>query len=60
MASVTMQVSSGLKSAFVGVGRTTLSKPARVAVSAGPSVVKVEAKGNWLPGSTSPAYLTGR
>ncbi|CAI7910935.1 unnamed protein product [Closterium sp. NIES-54] len=63
MASITMQAASTAvlaKSAFLGAGQSRLAKSTRAAAqSAFVSALKIEAKGNWLPGSTSPAWLDG-
>ncbi|CAI7755065.1 unnamed protein product [Closterium sp. NIES-53] len=61
MASVTMQAASVVaRSTFLGAGSSRLARSTRAnAQPASISALKIEAKGNWLPGSTSPAWLDG-
>jgi light-harvesting complex I chlorophyll a/b binding protein 4 len=56
----TMQASSVARSSFLGAASSRLTRVTRASVPAVSSrSLKVEAKGNWLPGSDSPAYLDG-
>eukprot|EP00475_Leptophrys_vorax_P042423 TRINITY_DN7_c0_g1_i1.p1 TRINITY_DN7_c0_g1~~TRINITY_DN7_c0_g1_i1.p1 ORF type:complete len:248 (+),score=17.60 TRINITY_DN7_c0_g1_i1:119-862(+) len=62
MASVTMQAATAVvaKSTFLGAGQSRLARSTRAAaLPTSISALKIEAKGNWLPGSTSPAWLDG-
>lgn len=62
MAAVTMQTTLAPKTAFLGSVAGRLSRTSASVVLSGPvsRSLKVEAKGNWLPGSTSPKWLDGR
>eukprot|EP00245_Coleochaete_scutata_P008220 TRINITY_DN2461_c0_g1_i1.p1 TRINITY_DN2461_c0_g1~~TRINITY_DN2461_c0_g1_i1.p1 ORF type:complete len:246 (-),score=49.92 TRINITY_DN2461_c0_g1_i1:432-1169(-) len=63
MAAVTMQAALSspalCRSSFLGSTSTLAPRSVRVGATFSPKQLKIESKGQWLPGSTSPAYLDG-
>lgn len=53
-------LSSVAKTSFLGKGQSRLAQVSQLVAAPRAQVFKVEAKGEWLPGLPSPAYLDGR